>query len=198
MPCEMRWPKVSHRLWCPESSLPQGAARRPKWSRSSRKYVTHVGALNSVVIVKVPSVDTSGSARDTADCTVLTCCLHHPRSCCTHPWQLSAAYCLASGLRLTLTVLLPVAAAGIADIHVTLSHEVGHIGLLEREAAAILNAALRPLASRVIPAIQQALKDSGIRAQLQLTSNDGTLISADMAQKVGHHARLPSAILFLQ
>ncbi|CAK0783618.1 hypothetical protein CVIRNUC_006817 [Coccomyxa viridis] len=74
--------------------------------------------------------------------------------------------------------------SGIADIHVTLSHEVGHIGLLEREAAAILNAALRPLASRVIPAIQQALKDSGIRAQLQLTSNDGTLITADMAQKL--------------
>ena len=163
------------------------------------KEVCHsCGCSDSVVIVKVPSVDTSGSARDTADCTVLTCCLHHSRSCCTHPWQLSAACCLASGLRLRLTVLLPVAAAGIADIHVTLSHEVGHIGLLEREAAAILNAALRPLASRVIPAIQQALKDSGIRAPLQLTSNDGTLILADMAQKVGHHARLPSAILFLQ
>ena len=79
-----------------------------------------------------------------------------------------------------------------------MSHEVGRVGLLEREAAAILNAALRPLASRVIPAMQQALKESGIRAPLQLTSNDGTLISADMAQKVGHHACLPSAILFLQ
>ena len=88
-----------------------------------------------------------------------------------------------------------VAAAGAPDIHVTLSHEVGRIGLLEREAAAILNAALRPLASRVIPAIQQALQESGIRAQLQLTSNDGTLISADMAQKVGHHARLPASSL---
>ena len=86
---------------------------------------------------------------------------------------------------------LLVAAAGVPDPHVTLSHEVGRIGLLEREAAAILNAALRPLASRVIPAIQQALKESGIKAQLRLTSNDGTLISADMAQKVRHHASLP-------
>ena len=75
---------------------------------------------------------------------------------------------------------------------------MGRIGLLEREAAAILNAALRPLASRVIPAIQQALKDSGIRAQLQLTSNDGTLIPADMAQKVRHHASLPLPELSLR
>lgn len=93
-----------------------------------------------------------------------------------------------------LTALALVAAAGVPDIHVTLSHEVGRLGLLEREAAAVLNAALRPLASWVIPAIQQALQESGIRAQMQLTSNDGTLISAEMAQKV--HLRMPALKCF--
>ena len=71
-----------------------------------------------------------------------------------------------------------------AKVHVTLSHEVGQLGLLEREGASILNAALRPLASRLIPAFQQALQQAGIEAPLQLTSNDGTLISAEAAQKV--------------
>ena len=71
------------------------------------------------------------------------------------------------------------------QVHITLSHEVGQLGLLEREDASILNAALRPLASRVIPAFQQALQEAGIQACLQLTSNDGTLISAETAQKVG-------------
>jgi len=62
---------------------------------------------------------------------------------------------------------------------------VGELGLLERENAAIMNAALRPLASKVIPAFQQALKQAGIQAELQLTSNDGALLSAQAAQKVG-------------
>ena len=47
--------------------------------------------------------------------------------------------------------------AGGKEVHITLSHEVGGLGLLEREGAAILNAALRPLASRAIPAFQRAL-----------------------------------------
>ncbi len=38
------------------------------------------------------------------------------------------------------------------DVHITLSQEVGELGLLEREDAAIMNAALRPLASKVISA----------------------------------------------
>ena len=71
------------------------------------------------------------------------------------------------------------------QVHITLSHEVGQLGLLEREGASVLNAALRPLASRVIPAFQLALQEAGIQARLQLTSNNGTLISAQAAQQVG-------------
>ena len=61
------------------------------------KEVCHsCGSPESVVIVRIPSIDTLGAARDTADCTVLTCCLQHLVSCCTHSWQLSAACCVAS------------------------------------------------------------------------------------------------------
>ena len=130
----------------------------------------------------------------TISCKIRSCTSQRGDGCCPgavlKPLPIRLVQHL-SGLRLRLTVLLPIAAAGVPEPHVTLSHEVGCIGLLEREAAAILNAALRPLASRVIPALQQALKDSGMKAPLRLTSNDGTLISADTAQKVGHHARLP-------
>ena len=35
------------------------------------------------------------------------------------------------------------------DIHVSLSHEIGSIGLLERENATVLNAALRAVAAEV-------------------------------------------------
>lgn len=70
------------------------------------------------------------------------------------------------------------------NAHITLSHEVAQIGLLERENAAILNAVLRPLAARLIPAFQGAMQRAGIGGQLFLTSNDGTLISAESAVKV--------------
>ena len=74
---------------------------------------------------------------------------------------------------------------GGKQVHITLSHEVSRLGLLEREGASFLNAAMRPLASRVIPAFQQALQQAGIQARLQLTSNDGTLMSAERAREVG-------------
>ena len=65
------------------------------------------------------------------------------------------------------------------------SHAVtGQLGLLERENAAVLNAALLPLARRVVPACQAALAEAGIRARLFLTCNDGTLMPAANAQQV--------------
>ncbi|HET7094456.1 MAG TPA: hydantoinase/oxoprolinase family protein, partial [Thermomicrobiales bacterium] len=66
---------------------------------------------------------------------------------------------------------------------VTRSHEIGRIGLLERENAAILNACLRPLARQTVAAFRQAIAKLGIRAPLYLTQNDGTLMSADFAEQ---------------
>ena len=39
------------------------------------------------------------------------------------------------------------------DIHVSLSHEIGSVGLLERENATVLNAALRAVAVEVAGAL---------------------------------------------
>jgi N-methylhydantoinase A/oxoprolinase/acetone carboxylase beta subunit len=64
---------------------------------------------------------------------------------------------------------------------VTLSHRLGRIGLLERENAALLNAALAGLARDTIAGFRAAIAASGIDAPLYLTQNDGTVMSADMA-----------------
>ncbi|MEM7345678.1 MAG: hydantoinase/oxoprolinase family protein [Chloroflexota bacterium] len=69
----------------------------------------------------------------------------------------------------------------IPDIHITCSHTLGRIGLLERENATILNAALIELAYETIHSFEQALKTSGIKAPLYLTQNDGTVMSAERA-----------------
>jgi N-methylhydantoinase A/oxoprolinase/acetone carboxylase beta subunit len=63
----------------------------------------------------------------------------------------------------------------------TLSHDLGRIGLLERENAALLNAALADLARRTVAGFTQAIAASGITAPLYLTQNDGTVMSAAAA-----------------
>ena len=67
------------------------------------------------------------------------------------------------------------------DLRVCLSHENGRTGLLERENAATLNAALGELAGRTIRGIEQAMEALGVKAPLYLSQNDGTLMDADFA-----------------
>jgi N-methylhydantoinase A/oxoprolinase/acetone carboxylase beta subunit len=64
---------------------------------------------------------------------------------------------------------------------VTLSRDLGRIGLLERENAALLNAALADLARVTIAGFRDAVAASGIGAPLYLTQNDGTVMSAETA-----------------
>jgi N-methylhydantoinase A/oxoprolinase/acetone carboxylase beta subunit len=71
----------------------------------------------------------------------------------------------------------------IPAARITLSHEIGRIGLLERENAALLNAGLQSLARRTTLAFVQALHDSGIRAPLYLTQNDGTVVQSAVAER---------------
>jgi N-methylhydantoinase A/oxoprolinase/acetone carboxylase beta subunit len=66
---------------------------------------------------------------------------------------------------------------------VTLSSDIGRVGLLERENAAILNACLRSLARETISAFREAIAELGITAPLYITQNDGTLMSADYAEQ---------------
>ena len=71
----------------------------------------------------------------------------------------------------------------IPGVAVSLSHELGRMGLLERENATIINACLRELASQICDGLTGALTDAGIRAPLFLSQNDGTLMDVDFARR---------------
>jgi N-methylhydantoinase A/oxoprolinase/acetone carboxylase beta subunit len=64
---------------------------------------------------------------------------------------------------------------------ITLSHKLGRIGLLERENAALLNAALGDLARVTIDGFRAAIAASQIDAPLFITQNDGTVMPAETA-----------------
>jgi len=64
---------------------------------------------------------------------------------------------------------------------ITLSSDLGRIGLLERENVALLNAALSSLAIQTINAFEAALRQGGINAPLYITQNDGTVVEAATA-----------------
>jgi N-methylhydantoinase A/oxoprolinase/acetone carboxylase beta subunit len=66
-------------------------------------------------------------------------------------------------------------------VTISLGHEVGGLGLLERENAAIVNAALGAVARLVIEGFTRAIADLGLVATPFLTQNDGTMMSVDRA-----------------
>lgn len=74
-------------------------------------------------------------------------------------------------------------AKALPGVHITLSSDIGRIGLLERENAAIMNACLRDLSRHVIEAFRKAITETGIRGRFYLTQNDGTLMDAAFAEK---------------
>ena len=61
---------------------------------------------------------------------------------------------------------------------VSLSHQVGSLGLLERENATVLNAALLSVASSVVNGFEEALSAHDLAIDAYLTQNDGTLLTA--------------------
>ncbi len=69
------------------------------------------------------------------------------------------------------------------DFPVSLSHEIGSLGLLERENATILNAALLSVATRVISGFEAALAERHLEVDAYLTQNDGTLMMAAEASR---------------
>jgi N-methylhydantoinase A/oxoprolinase/acetone carboxylase beta subunit len=71
----------------------------------------------------------------------------------------------------------------IPNISLTLSSDIGRIGLLERENSAIINAACAGLARLVIRAFGKALHEMDIEAPFYISQNDGTLIPAHTAEK---------------
>ncbi len=65
----------------------------------------------------------------------------------------------------------------------SLSSALGGVGLHQRENATILNAALLPLAARVVSAFREAFAALSLECPLFLSQNDGTLMAAAYAER---------------
>lgn len=71
----------------------------------------------------------------------------------------------------------------IPDAAITLSHELGRIGLIERENAAIMNASLSGMAQDVVSSFTAALAALDIHCPLYVSQNDGTLMPPQVAAR---------------
>lgn len=70
------------------------------------------------------------------------------------------------------------------EVHVSISSEIGSMGLIERENAAILNAALYEVAERFTTGFAKSLEAEGVaEARVYLSQNDGTLMTMEYAKK---------------
>ena len=72
----------------------------------------------------------------------------------------------------------------IPGADVVVSHEVANIGLLERENASILNAAILRYAKRTVKGFRRAMKALNLACPLFLTQNDGTLLGSTAAAHI--------------
>lgn len=71
----------------------------------------------------------------------------------------------------------------IPDVHITLSSEVGRMGIIERENAAIMNAALSSMSGHVVGAFRSALQKLSISCPFYISQNDGTIMAADHVER---------------
>ncbi len=74
-------------------------------------------------------------------------------------------------------------AAAAPGVSVSCSHEIGRVGLLERENATILNASARQLAGQITDALERAVRGFGITAPLYISQNDGTLMGVETCRR---------------
>ncbi len=71
----------------------------------------------------------------------------------------------------------------LPDVLISLSNQVGRLGLLERENATIMNASLRGLAQQVARSFREALAELDLAVPFYISQNDGTLMTADYAER---------------
>jgi len=70
------------------------------------------------------------------------------------------------------------------DVQVSISSEIGSMGLVERENATILNAALYKVAESFTEGFAKSLAEEGVtEAEVYLSQNDGTLMTMEYARK---------------
>lgn len=75
--------------------------------------------------------------------------------------------------------------AALPGCDVVMSKEVANLGFVERENAAILNAAILAFARKTIRSFHEPVQQLGLTCPVFITQNDGTILSGEMA------ARLP-------
>jgi N-methylhydantoinase A/oxoprolinase/acetone carboxylase beta subunit len=73
--------------------------------------------------------------------------------------------------------------AAMPDLLITCSHQMGRLGLLERENAALLNASLLKFSGRVVDSFGEALRDRGLTCPFYISQNDGTLMDAEFVRQ---------------
>lgn len=76
-----------------------------------------------------------------------------------------------------------IVSARFPHLRTSLSHEVGSLGLIGRENATILNAALVDLAETYFAQVQECLRSAGVTAPVFLSQNDGTVVDVDYATR---------------
>jgi len=70
------------------------------------------------------------------------------------------------------------------EVHISISSEIGSMGLVERENATILNAALHKVAKTFTDGFNASLRQEGlVNAELYLSQNDGTLMTMEHARR---------------
>jgi N-methylhydantoinase A/oxoprolinase/acetone carboxylase beta subunit len=69
------------------------------------------------------------------------------------------------------------------DMAITLSSELGRIGLLERENAAAMNASLADMAADVVRSFGDSLAALGVHCPFYVSQNDGTLMNPELAMR---------------
>ncbi|OZD46439.1 hydantoinase subunit beta [Rhodococcus sp. 06-1477-1B] len=132
----------------------------------ARSYLAHGGyEFDGRPISPLDEDELRGIARDMAENGVRSVAISSVFSPVNHDLEVRAAEIIAD-------VLGP-------DVAISLSHEIGRIGLLERENATIINAALRELASEIVDGLTSAVRAQGIEAPIFLSQNDGTLMDED-------------------
>ena len=76
-----------------------------------------------------------------------------------------------------------IVAEEVPGIRLSLSHEIGRIGFLERENATVMNACLVDLAFAVVSSFRRALGELKVEAPFFISQNDGTLMAAEHVER---------------